>query len=69
LFALVNWGRHLRIDPEAALRSANQKFAQRFRHMESVARARGLDLQALSAGAWEELWSAAKKDGVPGKKS
>jgi len=34
--------------------------------MESVARARGLDLQALSADAWEELWRAAKKDGVPG---
>ncbi len=68
LFALVNWGRNLRIDPEAALRSANQKFADRFRHMESVARARGLDLQALSADAWEELWRAAKKDGVPGGK-
>jgi nucleoside triphosphate diphosphatase len=63
LFAFVNWGRHLRIDPEAALRSANQKFAQRFHHMESVARARGLDLQALSPNAWEELWIAAKKEG------
>jgi len=60
LFALVNWGRHLRIDAEAALRAANQKFAQRFRHMESVARARGLDLQTLSADAWEELWRGAK---------
>ena len=60
LFALVNWGRHLRIDAEAALRAANQKFVQRFRHMESVARARGLDLQALSADAWEELWRGAK---------
>jgi ATP diphosphatase len=64
LFALVNWGRHLRIDPEAALRAANQKFAGRFRHMEAVARARGLNLQALSADAWEELWRAAKD--VPG---
>jgi ATP diphosphatase len=61
LFALVNWGRHLRIDPEAALRSANQKFARRFRHMESLARARGFNLQALSADAWEELWRAAKE--------
>jgi MazG family protein len=60
LFALVNWGRHLRIDAEAALRAANQKFALRFRHMESVARARGLDMQALSPQAWEELWRAAK---------
>ena len=60
LFALVNWGRHLRVDAEAALRAANQKFAARFRHMESVARARGLDLRALSPQAWEELWRTAK---------
>ena len=61
LFALVNWGRHLRIDPEAALRHANQKFAERFRGMESLARARNVNLQTLSADAWEELWREAKQ--------
>ena len=61
LFALANWGRHLRIDPEAALRAANQKFEARFRHMESLARARDLTLGALSADAWEELWREAKQ--------
>jgi MazG family protein len=64
LFALVNWGRHLRIDPEAALRAANQKFEARFRHMEVLARARNLNLQALAADAWEELWREAKEAGV-----
>jgi len=61
LFALANWGRHLRIDPEAALRAANQKFEGRFRHMESLARGRNVDLQRLSADAWEELWREAKE--------
>jgi nucleoside triphosphate diphosphatase len=61
LFALANWGRHLRIDPEAALRAANQKFESRFRHMEAAARGRDLNLHDLSADAWEELWRAAKE--------
>jgi MazG family protein len=60
LFALANWGRHLRIDPEAALRATNQKFERRFACMESLARDRGMKLQALSADAWEALWSEAK---------
>ena len=60
LFALVNWGRHLRIDAEAALRAANYKFECRFRYMEALARARNLQLQELAADAWEELWREAK---------
>jgi nucleoside triphosphate diphosphatase len=61
LFALVNWGRHLRIDPEAALRAANQKFTERFCAMESLARARKFDLPSLSADAWEALWRECKE--------
>jgi MazG family protein len=61
LFALVNWSRHLRIDPEDALRHANQKFADRFNQMELLARARNRPLQTLSAAAWEELWCEAKQ--------
>jgi len=64
LFALVNWGRHLRIDPEAALRTASRKFEGRFRYMEALARERSLNLQALSADAWEELWREAKVVGA-----
>ena len=60
LFTIVNWSRHLHIDAEAALRAANDKFERRFAHMESLARARGLELARLSAAEWDALWSEAK---------
>jgi ATP diphosphatase len=60
LFAIVNWSRHLRIDAETALRAANGKFERRFACMESLARARGLELARLSPGEWDALWNEAK---------
>ncbi|RED15578.1 nucleoside triphosphate pyrophosphohydrolase [Parasphingopyxis lamellibrachiae] len=59
LFAVVNWARHLKIDPEAALRAANTKFERRFRFMEDRA---GAEFPALSLDAMEDLWTAAKQD-------
>lgn len=61
LFAVVNWARWLGIDPEVALRKANQRFAQRFQVMEKLARERSLDLPALSIERQEELWREAKR--------
>jgi MazG family protein len=60
LFSLVNWGRHLDIDPEGALRAANGKFERRFAAMEGLAQARGLELKKLSAAEWDALWTEAK---------
>ena len=62
LFAVVNWARWLGVDPEAALRKANARFAHRFRSMERMARERGLDMTALTIDELEPLWREAKGD-------
>ncbi|MGH8298086.1 MAG: nucleoside triphosphate pyrophosphohydrolase [Steroidobacteraceae bacterium] len=62
LFAVANWGLHLGVDPEEALRGANTKFERRFRHMEATAAQRGSLLQALSAAEWDALWRQAKRE-------
>ena len=60
LFSCVNLARHLDIDPETALRAANQKFEQRFRGMEALAAARDLRLQSLDMEALDDLWNEIK---------
>ena len=60
LFAVANWSRHFRIDPEEALRLANAKFERRFRAMEHLARERSLTLSSLDAAAWDALWNEVK---------
>jgi tetrapyrrole methylase family protein / MazG family protein len=60
LFAVVNYARWLGIDPEAALRTAAQRFRERFGEMEAAARQSGRSLEGLSAGEMDRLWEAAK---------
>lgn len=61
LFALVNLGRHLQLDPEAALRGTNRRFESRFRHVEAAAGEGAKNLSSLSIEELEALWQAAKK--------
>jgi len=63
LFAVANWGRHLGVDPEAALRAANRKFERRFASIEAAARARQRPLETLTAQEWDALWVEAKRGG------
>jgi XTP/dITP diphosphohydrolase/ATP diphosphatase len=59
LFTVVNLARHLKIDPESALRASNAKFRHRFRTMESAAG--GSEALAASTPAeLEERWNQAK---------
>jgi len=62
LFSVVNLSRHLDLDPETALRRANDRFSRRYRHLEDALAAR--DLQAGAAGAelLDRLWAAAKAE-------
>ncbi len=62
LFAVVNLARHLRVDPEEALRKASRRFERRFRRMEEKAREKGLDLAGLSTEKLEALWAEAKSE-------
>ena len=59
LFTAINLARHLKIDPESALRTSNAKFRRRFAAMERDAG--GTDpLAALTPEELDKLWNQAK---------
>lgn len=60
LFALVNLGRHLGLDPEGALATANLRFRRRFARLEELLAGRGVRASDLEVDALEELWQLAK---------
>ena len=62
MFVLVNMGRKLGIDPEAALRSASRKFAARIARVERLAEGQGVELKALGLDALDDLWQLAKRE-------
>lgn len=66
LFALMNLARHLQIDPEAALRDANEKFEQRFRAMEQALDAQGLKMSEQELTTLEDCWQSAKRSPTDG---
>ncbi len=62
LFVVVNLARHLKADPETALRAANAKFERRFRFIEQVLREQGRDMQACSLEELDSIWAQAKRE-------
>ena len=62
LFACANLARHLRLDPEAALRAANAKFERRFRRIEALLAADGRTPDDASLDEMEALWVQAKSE-------
>ena len=60
LFVVANLARHLKIDPEAALRDCNAKFERRFRYVEQALLAEGKAPGTASLDEMEAHWLAAK---------
>ncbi|NLY88482.1 MAG: nucleoside triphosphate pyrophosphohydrolase [Firmicutes bacterium] len=60
LFALVNFGRFLEIEPETALHRVIEKFYRRFRAMEEAAARQGLDIRKMTLAEMDRLWEAEK---------
>jgi ATP diphosphatase len=60
IFAVVNIGRHVKTDPEQALRGTNTKFRRRFGHIETTLEAEGINLEDATLEHMEEIWQSAK---------
>jgi MazG family protein len=62
LFAITNIARHLRVEPEAALKLTNRKFRRRFRYIETRLQERGQNFEVTTLEEMESLWQEAKSD-------
>ena len=60
LFAVANLARHLKIDPDTALRRSNAKFERRFGYIERELRTVGRTAEDATLDEMEELWVLAK---------
>jgi len=61
LFAAVNLARHLKVDPENALRAANKKFERRFRFIEQALRQTQRPMEDCTLEEMDALWGEAKR--------
>ncbi|KPX79257.1 nucleoside triphosphate pyrophosphohydrolase [Pseudomonas amygdali] len=61
LFSVVNLVRHLKVDPETALRSANSKFDRRFRFIEQALRHIQRPIESCTLEEMDALWGEAKR--------
>lgn len=61
LFVVSNIARHLKVEPESALRAANAKFERRFRFIEQALRDAGRNMEDCALDELDALWGEAKK--------
>jgi nucleoside triphosphate diphosphatase len=62
LFVVTNLARHLKVDPEAALRAANAKFTRRFGRIEALLAAEGRTPVDSDLAEMDRLWDQAKAE-------
>ena len=60
LFSLINYARHLGINPENALERTNKKFIRRFSYLEEQAAKAGKSLKDMSLAEMDVFWEEAK---------
>jgi len=60
-FVAVNLARHFRIDPETALKKTNQKFRDRFRHIENMLARTNRTFDQTDLEEMERYWQEAKR--------
>lgn len=60
LFSCVNLARHLKLDPEEALRQANKKFVNRFRLMMKRLKKKNKELSSLNLNEMDRVWEEVK---------
>jgi MazG family protein len=63
LFSIAQLARQLRVDPESALRKANEKFTKRFTALEEVFLERGRSIHDSTLEEMEAVWQTVKKAG------
>lgn len=61
LFALINYARFVKVDPERALELTNKKFIRRFQQVEEMAGAQGKSLHDMTLGEMDALWNKVKE--------
>lgn len=61
LFVMANLARHMRVEPEAALRAANAKFTRRFAFIEAELAKKGKRPEDSDLAEMDALWNAAKQ--------
>ncbi|KEZ93025.1 nucleoside triphosphate pyrophosphohydrolase [Nonlabens ulvanivorans] len=61
LFSLVNYGKHLGVNPEDALERTNKKFIKRFQYLETKAKEIGKQLNDMTLAEMDVYWNEAKK--------
>src|SRR6056297_2015030 len=62
LFVMANLARHMKVDPESALRAANAKFTRRFSRIEALLAEAGKRPEDSDLAEMDALWTRAKAE-------
>ena len=64
MFALINYARFVKVDPELALEQTNKKFIRRFQRVEAMAQGQGKSLHDMTLWEMDALWNKVKEEEV-----